>query len=206
MEEIVKYLVETIGSLGYLGIFVLMFLESSCFPFPSEVVMVPAGYLSYKGDMNLFLALLFGILGSLAGALFNYFLAASFKREFLVKYGRYVFITEKTLNKVDHFFQDHGEIATFNGRLLPGIRQYISLPAGVARMSLSKFSLYTSLGAGLWVLVLILVGYFLGANEVLVKKYLKVITLAAVGLVVVITAIYLLHRKRKRKKMLPGGN
>jgi membrane protein DedA with SNARE-associated domain len=206
MEEIVKYLVDTIGSLGYLGIFVLMFLESSCFPFPSEVVMVPAGYLAYKGEMNMFLALLFGILGSLAGALFNYFLAASFSREFLVKYGRYVFITEKALNKVDLFFQEHGEIATFNGRLLPGIRQYISLPAGVARMSLPKFSLYTSLGAGIWVLVLTLLGYFLGANEMIVKKYLKVITLAAAGLVVVITAIYLLYRKRKGKKVPTGEN
>jgi membrane protein DedA with SNARE-associated domain len=199
MEEIVTYLVETIGSLGYIGIFVLMFLESSCFPFPSEVVMVPAGYLSYKGEMNLVLALFAGILGSLAGALFNYFIATSLRREFLLKYGRYVFITEKTLNKVDLFFQNHGEIATFNGRLLPGIRQYISLPAGVARMSLTKFSLYTSLGAGIWVLVLILLGYFLGANEMIVKKYLKIITLAAICLVIVITVVYLLYRRKKGK-------
>ena len=88
MEEIVNYLVNTIGSLGYIGIFLLMFLESSFFPFPSEVVMIPAGYLAFKGDMNLGLVLFFGISGSLAGAWFNYLLAHNFGRKFLVKYGK----------------------------------------------------------------------------------------------------------------------
>ena len=91
LSQIINFIVETVGQLGYLGIFIMMFLESSFFPFPSEVVMIPAGYLAYKGEMNMYLVIFFGILGSLAGAIFNYYLAIKFGRAFLIKYGRYLF-------------------------------------------------------------------------------------------------------------------
>ncbi len=197
MQEIVNFLVESIGSLGYLGIFVLMFLESSFFPFPSEVVMIPAGYLSYKGEMNIFLAVVFGILGSVAGALFNYFLASKFGRAFLLKYGKYIFIKEETLLKLEDFFEKHGHISTFNGRLIPGIRQYISLPAGLANMHLGKFTLYTALGAGIWVVVLALLGYFLGQNEDLIHKYLKEITFITLAIIALITFAYYKYQKSR---------
>ncbi len=197
MQEIVNFLVESIGSLGYLGIFVLMFLESSFFPFPSEVVMIPAGYLSYKGDMNIFVAVVFGILGSVAGALFNYFLASKFGRAFLLKYGKYIFIKEETLLKLEDFFEKHGHISTFNGRLIPGIRQYISLPAGLANMHLGKFTLYTALGAGIWVVVLALLGYFLGQNEDLIHKYLKEITFITLAIIALITFAYYKYQKSR---------
>ena len=197
MQEIVNFLVESIGSLGYVGIFVLMFLESSFFPFPSEVVMIPAGYLSYKGEMNIFLAVIFGILGSVAGALFNYFLASKFGRAFLLKYGKYIFVKEETLLKLEDFFEKHGHISTFNGRLIPGIRQYISLPAGLANMHLGKFTLYTALGAGIWVIVLALLGYFLGQNEELIHKYLKEITLITLAIIVLITFAYYKYQKSR---------
>lgn len=100
LADIVNFIVDTVGSLGYMGIFIMMFLESSFFPFPSEVVMIPAGYLAYKGEMNLFLAIFFGILGSLAGALLNYFLAIKFGRAFLIRYGKYFFIKEETIDKM----------------------------------------------------------------------------------------------------------
>ncbi len=178
LHDIVNFVVELVGDLGYIGIFLMMFLESSFFPFPSEVVMVPAGYLAYKGEMNIFIAIFAGIAGSLAGALFNYFLAIKYGRSFLIKYGRYFFISEETISKVENFFKEHGHISTFSGRLIPAVRQYISFPAGLAKMNLITFSIYTTLGAGIWVIILALLGYFIGGNEALIKEYLRYIIIA----------------------------
>ncbi len=199
IHEIANQIVQSIGEIGYFGIFALMFLESSFFPFPSEVVMIPAGYLAFKGEMNLYLAVLAGIGGSLAGALFNYYLALSVGRKFLIRYGKYIFLKEESLNKLETFFAKHGEVSTFNGRLLPGIRQYISLPAGLSRMNVAKFSLYTALGAGIWVVVLVLLGYFLGSNEEMVSKYLSTATIIALTGVVFISIFYIVREKRKRE-------
>ncbi len=114
LHEMVNYIVDTVGALGYVGIFFMMFLESSFFPFPSEVVMIPAGYLAYKGEMNIYLAIGAGVAGSLAGALFNYYLAIKFGRVLLIKYGKYVFIKEATIIKMETFFDKHGSISTFS--------------------------------------------------------------------------------------------
>ncbi|TLD88512.1 DedA family protein [Helicobacter sp. MIT 03-1614] len=162
LGNIINSIVEIVGNLGYTGIFIMMFLESSFFPFPSEVVMIPAGYLVFKGEMNAIIAVICGIAGSLAGALFNYYIALKFGRDFLIRYGKYVFFTESTMQKMEAFFIKHGPMSTFVGRLITIIRQYISLPAGLARMNLAKFCLYTSLGAGIWVIILTLIGYYAG--------------------------------------------
>jgi membrane protein DedA with SNARE-associated domain len=199
IHEIANTIIDSIGSIGYMGIFLLMFLESSFFPFPSEVVMIPAGYLAFKGEMNLYLAILAGILGSVAGAVFNYYLALKFGRAFLLKYGRYFFLKEESLDKLELFFSKHGEVSTFNGRLIPGIRQYISLPAGLSRMNLWKFSLYTALGAGIWVIVLVGLGYFLGSNEEMISEYLRTATLIAVISVAFITLFYVVRARRRRE-------
>lgn len=199
MHEIINTIVESVGSIGYPGIFILMFLESSFFPFPSEVVMIPAGYLAYKGEMNIYLAVLAGILGSVAGALFNYYLALKFGRRFLIKYGKYIFLKEESLDKLEHFFKKHGEISTFNGRLIPGIRQYISLPAGLSRMNLWKFSFYSALGAGIWIVVLVGLGYFLGSNEAKVSDSLHTATIIALVSVVFITLFYIVRAKRRKE-------
>ena len=164
LNDIINFIVSTVGQWGYIGIFCMMFLESSFFPFPSEIVMIPAGYLASKGEMNLALAFLAGTGGSLGGAIFNYYLCFFFGRELIEKYGKYVGITEEKMQKFEAFFNKHGEISTFNCRLIPGIRQYISLPAGLAKMNLFKFSFYTTLGAGIWVAILLAVGYYLGAD------------------------------------------
>ena len=119
LHDIIGFVVDAVESLGYIGIFIMMFLESSFFPFPSEVAMIPAGYLAVQGKMNLFVAIFVGIAGSLAGALFNYFLAVKFGRGFLLKYGKYFFIKEETITKTESFFKDHGAISTFTGRLIP---------------------------------------------------------------------------------------
>ncbi|MDD2886547.1 MAG: DedA family protein [Aliarcobacter sp.] len=200
LTSIIDFIVQTVGSLGYAGIFIMMFLESSFFPFPSEVVMIPAGYLAYKGEMNMYLVILFGILGSLAGSLFNYYLAVKFGRRFLIKYGKYFFIKEETIVRMEVFFKDHGHISTFSGRLIPVVRQYISLPAGLARMNIYVFSLYTSLGAGIWVVILALLGYFLGDNESLIKEYLHYIIVVILILLSILTFWY--YKKIKKAKAL----
>jgi len=191
-NEIISFLVESIGSLGYIGIFFLMFLESSFFPFPSEVVMIPAGYLAYKGEMNLFLAIISGVLGSLSGAWFNYFLASRFGRKFLEK-----FISKEKLNRLDEFFKKHGHISTFSGRLIPGVRQYISFPAGLAKMNGFVFSFFTALGSLIWILVLVGLGYFIGENQKLIHKYLKEITAITLFILAIIIFIYYKYQKAK---------
>lgn len=204
IHEIANTIVGYIGDMGYWGIFLLMFLESTFFPFPSEIIMIPAGYLAFKGEMNLYAVVLVGILGSVAGALFNYYLAMHFGRKFILKYGKYFFIKEETLDKLEAFFTKHGELSTFNGRLIPGIRQLISLPAGLARMNIGRFSLYSALGAGIWVVVLVALGYLLGSNEELISEYLKTATVIALISVVFITIFYVVRHKR-RKEILEEG-
>lgn len=199
MYEIIDWIVRTVGGLGYPGIIIMMFLESSFIPFPSEVVMIPAGYLAYKGEMNLLLAILSGILGSLLGALFNYYLAIKLGRPFLLHYGKYVMFNEASLQKMEDFFARHGHISTFTGRLIPVVRQYISLPAGLARMNLAVFSCYTSLGAGIWVTILALLGYFIGGNELLIQEYLRdIIVILAVAIILGITAYWRWQRNNGR--------
>ena len=192
MSEIVDFLLNTIGQMGYFGIFALMFLESSFFPFPSEVVMIPAGYLAYQDKMSLGLVLFFGVSGSLAGAWFNYLLASKFGRKFLLK-----LMSREKVQKLEVFFDHHGHISTFTGRLIPGIRQYISFPAGLANMNTWKFSIYTILGAGIWVSILTLLGYFLGANQDLIHIYLKEITIVTIVLAIIIITMYIKIKKRK---------
>lgn len=218
MNEIIHFIVDTVGALGYVGIFLMMFLESSFFPFPSEVVMIPAGYLAYKGSMNMGLALFCGAAGSLAGAVFNYVLALYFGRAFIVRFGKYVFFSEQSMQKMEGYFSRHGEISTFLGRLIPGVRQYISLPAGLARMNLWKFSIYTTLGALIWITILAIFGYYVGqmfgddlsasgianvlidkASEFDIRKSLHYIVLATLGAVALIATIYIIWYKRKTR-------
>lgn len=201
MYEIINWIVETVGMLGYAGIVIMMFLESSFVPFPSEVVMIPAGYLAFKGEMNLPIAILCGIIGSLGGALFNYYLAIKLGRPLLIRYGSYIMFNEETLSRMESFFNRHGHISTFIGRLIPVIRQYISLPAGLANMNLVIFSLYTGLGAGIWVIILALLGYYIGENEVLIKAYLHNIIVVLLLLCIIGAALYYWRYQKKQKRL-----
>lgn len=190
MYQIIDWIVLTVSGLGYPGIIIMMFLESSFIPFPSEVVMIPAGYLAYKGEMSLVLIILAGTFGSLMGALLNYYLAIKLGRPFLLRYGKYVMFNEAGLKKMEDFFARHGHVSTFTGRLIPVVRQYISLPAGLARMNLMVFSFYTSLGAGIWVAILALLGYYIGGNELLIKAYLQDIIITLVVSIIIGIAGY----------------
>lgn len=220
--QIIETIVNFIGDMGYVGIFVMMFIESSFIPFPSEVVMIPAGYLAYRGDMNPVIATLVGVAGSLVGALLNYWLALQFGREFLIRFGKYFFFGESSMQKMEAYFTKHGEISTFVGRLIMGVRQYISLPAGLARMNLAKFCFYTSLGAGIWVIILVCIGYAIGATfgadfeitniihaftskdvttqESEIKSWTRIAGYSLLVFVCVISVAYVLYWKYKKTK------
>lgn len=156
---------------GPLLIFLFMAVESSFIPFPSEVVMIPAGFLAVRGELPLgdpvadaALAVLCGLAGSYAGAFVNYYLAVWLGRPVLYRWGKYFFLPKEKLERAEEIFRRHGDITTFVCRLIPAIRQLISIPAGLARMKLNRFALFTGLGAGIWVTILTWIGYSLGAH------------------------------------------
>lgn len=171
MHSLITWLLTVIGALGYPGIFILMAMESSVLPVPSELVMPPAGFLVQQGQMNFFVVILCGTVGSLAGAYVNYFVSRCLGRPLILKYGRYVGISAAKLERSEIFFRKHGEISTFICRLFPVIRHLISIPAGLSGMNHVRFSLYTLLGAGIWVTILTVIGYVIGSNKELVMQY-----------------------------------
>ena len=198
-QEIISITISTVSDLGYLGIFVLMFLESSFIPFPSEAVMIPAGYLSYTGNMNLILVIISGIGGSVIGATFNYYLGYKIGRHLLIKYGKYILLNEKKIRRVESLFNQHGEVATFIGRLIPGVRQYISFPPGITKMKFLNFLIFTATGASIWVTILSLLGYYIGINQILVQQYLFQVTFILIVICASILVIYIIHYKRSQK-------
>jgi len=200
IRELAQDLVDLIFDWGYLGIFLLMTVESSFIPFPSEIVLVPAGYLASEEKMSISLIMLSGLGGSILGAFINYYLAFFVGRKFLQRYGKYFFIKESTLEKMENYFQKHGAISTFIGRLIPGIRQLISIPAGLSKMNIATFALYTSLGAGIWALILVLLGFFIGENKELIDVYLKQITIVVLILLILLGVWYNSNHKRKANK------
>ncbi len=198
LASMAQWLTDTIFEMGYWGIFLLMSVESSFIPFPSEIVLVPAGYLAAKGEMNFLLVFIASLGGAMTGALINYYGALWIGRSVLESYGKYFFIKPAALHKMDDFFAAHGPISTFTGRLLPGIRQLISIPAGLTRMPMKIFLAYTALGAGIWSLILIILGYTIGENEALIKEYLHQITFIVVMSVLFLLALYVYRHKKKK--------
>jgi membrane protein DedA with SNARE-associated domain len=197
LEEIFSFVLEVVSGLGYPGIVLIMFLESSFFPFPSEAVMIPAGYLAATGRMDLALVIACGVLGSVLGAAFNYYIALKFGRKAVLKIGHYFFLDEQGLAGAERKFNEHGAIITFVGRLLPGVRQYISFPPGLSRMDLKTFIVYTALGSGVWVTVLALMGFFFGENRALVKQHLNEATLLIIAFCALLVLGYWLWKKKK---------
>jgi membrane protein DedA with SNARE-associated domain len=171
MHALIQWLLHTIGTMGYPGIFLLMVMESSVIPVPSELVMPPAGYLAFQGKMSLAGAIACGALGSLVGAYANYLASHYLGRPLIIRYGKYVLIPPEKFERVERFFLRHGEISTFIGRLLPVVRHLVSIPAGLSGMGHLRFSLYTLAGAGLWCSILAGIGYFIGENQQLILQY-----------------------------------
>lgn len=192
LQEAIKWLVHAVGELGYAGIFVMMALESTFVPIPSEAVMIPAGYLVQQGRMNFQLSLLFGVAGGVAGSYLNYFMALWLGRPFILKFGRYAGVSNEKFLKVDEYFHNHGEITIFTGRLIPVIRHIISFPAGLGKMSHFRFAFYTALGSAIWTTILLSLGYMIGENEELIKTYLSQITagIAAGSAIIIVIYVY----------------
>lgn len=191
------WLQEIVSRLGYLEIFLLMALESSLFPVPSELVMIPAGYLAARGDLDPWLAVLCGAAGSLVGASANYALGRYVGRAFLLRWGRYLLIDKAKYEEAEALFSRNAYVATFVGRFIPVVRHLISLPAGVFGMRLAPFAALTTLGAGLWCAFLVALGYFFGEPVIgVVAKYTHEATLVTVVAIVAFGAWFMLRRRK----------
>ena len=199
MYEFFLQVVWFVESLGYFGIFIMTFIESTFIPIPSEITLIPAGYLVQKGQMSGLVVLLVSIAGTVGGALANYYIAYFFGRLLFVDKGKYFFLNPSKLKKIEQFFAEHGAISVFTGRFLPGVKHFISFPAGLAKMNLKLFALYTALGGAIWCTILITLGYIIGENEHLIKKYLKQLNLIFI-IVVSVLVIYYIWKKRQNKK------
>lgn len=196
MAAFQAWVAQLYAHLGYPQILLLMALESSLFPVPSELVMIPAGYLAHQDQMNPLLAIACGAIGSLIGAGFNYLLGRSLGRAFLLRYGRYLLIGESKYHEAEKLFLRNARAATFGGRFLPVIRHLISLPAGVFGMPLAPFALLTLAGSALWCSVLVAIGYFLGEPAVaMVLRYTHELAYLSLAVLVVGAAWFLLRRR-----------
>lgn len=192
---------------GYFGVVFLMAIESSFIPFPSEIIIPPAAYLASQGEMNIYLVVVSGITGSLIGACINYWLAMTLGRKIIYalvekKIFKLLMINRQKIEYAEKYFRRYGNMSTLVGRLVFAVRQLISIPAGFSRMNFKNFIIYTTIGSGLWTIILALFGYLLGANKEAIGDWMhayKLISLALVGLVLLAAAILTWRNYRKKK-------
>ena len=194
-----------IVSYGYLAIFLLMLAESACIPFPSEVTMLVGGWYSATGDLNFFWVGAWGVLGNLAGSWIAYAVGRTTGRALLDRYGRYILIRSHDIDRAEVWWEKYGDAATFFSRLLPVIRTFISLPAGIAGMPFGKFSLYTFLGVIPWTFALTWIGVVVEDNWEQVLDYFNLPTLI-IGTLLVAGAIWWYLRRRRRQKLLGSAS
>lgn len=200
MDAFTLWIKDAVAHLGYTEIIFLMALESSLFPVPSELVMIPAGYRAAHGELNPFLATLAGGFGSLIGASANYALGKYVGKAFLLKYGRYFLINAKTFHDAETLFLRNANMATFVGRFIPGVRHLISIPPGMFGMSLAPFMLLTTLGATLWCGVLVALGYFFGQPVLdVVATYMHEVGIGALALMFAFVVWFILRHRRRGK-------
>lgn len=208
LQSFFAFLLNITASLGYWGVGLLMTIESSFLPFPSEIVVPPAAYLASQGEMNIFLVIIIGILGSVLGAVINYYIALSLGR-FLVykfashRYAKYLLINKENLEKAEKYFLKNSNSSTFIGRLIPVIRQLVSLPAGFSAMPFGRFVFLTALGSSIWVSILAALGYFFGSNQELFNLYYQELSWLMLILLIVYLffklKIYKFFKKKKKQ-------
>jgi len=199
-DLLVNNVTELISAIGYWGIFFLMALESTMFPLPSELVMPFAGFLVANGTFEFLTVLVASTLGCLAGSLFSYYLGYYGGIPFVRKFGKYFLMDEKLLKKSEKWFAKRGDITILIGRFIPGIRHVISIPAGVGKMNLLEFSMFTVIGAGAWNAILIWLGYLLEKNWQLVYHYTEYIDLAIIFILFIAVVYYISYVLSERKK------
>ena len=208
VEQLASFTVDVISAMGYGGIVLLMAIESACIPLPSEIIMPFAGYLVYRGEMTLQGAALAGAIGCLVGSVPAYYLGALGGRPLIERYGRALFISRRELDLADRLFQRHGQWVVFAGRLLPVVRTFIAFPAGVARMPMVRFLLYTFIGSYPWCLALAWVGKKLGEAWHTDPRFREVyhrFESAIVAVLVVALALFLWHKLREARRGRAAG-
>lgn len=198
-ELIVNIIVQFIAETGYLSVFILMALESMIAPVPSEAVMPFAGFLIVEGQFTFTGVIIISTLGSITGSLISYYLGAWGGRPFILKFGKYLLLDKEHLELTEKFFNKRGELTIFISRLIPVVRHFISIPAGMGRMNMFKFIIYTTLGAAIWNSFLTYVGYVLKNNWQEVMKYSHVIDIVVVA-VIIIVFFYIVYKFRKAYK------
>ena len=198
LEIVFDFSQSLMSSAGYIGLFILMALESMIVPVPSEAVMPFAGYLAYRGIFSLILAAAVSTLGSIAGSLISYYAGIYFGRAALLRFGRYFLVGEKELAMTESWFRRWGEKAVLICRFVPVVRHLVSIPAGIGKMNMAKFLTYTFAGALIWNSFLLYLGYSLKDGWMLIYAYSKELDLL-VGAVLVIGAGWVLLRRRKMK-------
>lgn len=205
LEILGSYIINFISSTGYFGVFILMTLESALIPIPSEITMPFAGSLVPLDKFNFWLIVLAGTVGNLAGSLLAYALGfwggENVVRIVIRKYGKYVLVSEHEFDNSTRLFTKYGELIVFFSRLLPVIRTFISLPAGIARMNLTKFIVYSTVGAAIWSIFLTYIGVTLGKNWSSLESYFRKFDLLIVFLGVLLAGAYFYHKLKKLKKI-----
>ena len=197
----IDLIISGIAFLGYGGIIFFMALESACIPIPSEVIMPLSGYLAYKGALDLLGVVLAGSLGSMLGSLAAYYAGLKLGRPFILKYGKYIFMKEEDLERAEKWFARYGGKATFISRMLPVVRTFISLPAGIGRMEIKTFTLYSFVGSIPWCALLACLGYYLGDSwRIIFDQYGHYLDYAVVAGIVALVAYYLYKRRGRAPK------
>jgi membrane protein DedA with SNARE-associated domain len=197
LSTIIDYIVQFVDSLGYIGIFIMTVIEGTLIPIPNEITMIPAGYLVATGKMHMFGVLVAGIIGNLVGGLISYYIAYRYGRSLMTKFGKYFFFTEAKLTKVEKYFAEHGPISIALGRIAPGLKHFISFPAGLAKMDLKLFAIFTIIGGGIWIVMLVMIGYLIGDNEAAIGAYLQKMQWFIIGGIILIIILYIYLKKRK---------
>ena len=201
IEPVIKLMEHWVEDYGYAAIFVLMLLESALIPFPSEVTMLAGGFYAAEGSLDLFWVTAAGVMGNMVGSWIAYAIGRKTGRAVLDRYGKYVLIRSHDVDKAEVWWDRYGEAATFFSRLLPVIRTFISLPAGIAKMPLGKFSIYTFLGVVPWTFGLAYLGLVLGDNWERVLNYFDLPTLLIAGALLLIVGIWYLKRRKQQKSV-----
>jgi len=204
MEFIQQVIDWYMQNISYLTVFILMLIESTVLPMPSELVMPPAAYLAAKGDLNIFLVVLAGTSGALIGSLINYVISYTLGRKIVyaladTRLAHLMFINPEKVQKAEDFFVKNGKSSTLIGRLVPGVRHLISIPAGLAKMPLKMFMLWTFIGAGIWNIILSLLGYFFYSQQDLLKQYYEELKWGVI-ILGVLFAVYLIIKSVKKKR------
>ena len=197
---LVKFVVDTISAMGYPGVFFLMFIESCGIPAPSEAIMPFAGYLVSTGKMSFVIIVILGTLGNVLGSLLAYYIGFRGGRPLIERYGKYIFLSPHDLDRADAWFARRGELTVFVGRLLPVVRTYISFPAGIARMKVWRFTLFTTLGVLPWTILFGWLGMYLGRNWQLIRERLHGFDMFVLALIIIVIGFWLVKKILKKMK------